>query len=339
MAITQLNQKQLEDNNFNYGLARNAIINGNFDVWQRGVTLTTTTGGYIADRWTNIVATSSTVISQQAFTLGQTDVPNEPKYFHRSVVTSTAGATNRSAFGQYIEGVRTFAGQKVTLSFWAKADANKNIALEFFQNFGNGGSPSSAVFGIGSQLIALTTSWVKHNITVDIPSISGKTLGTSSDLLGLLFWFDAGSSFNTRSASLGQQSGTFDIAQVQLCAGDVALPFMPKSFEEELRACRRYLRPLPQGEYRSQLYAASVIHFNIPTGEQMRDTTLVLTATAETVGWAVYKTDTTLQTGFTIALGITDSHGIYLNMSKTSHGLTDAVLNINTNTNFLSAEL
>ena len=35
-------------------------------------------------------------------------------------------------------------------------------------------------------------------------------------------------------------SGNIDIAQVQLCAGDVALPFMPKSFEEELRACQRY---------------------------------------------------------------------------------------------------
>jgi hypothetical protein len=35
-------------------------------------------------------------------------------------------------------------------------------------------------------------------------------------------------------------SGTIDIAQVQLCAGDVALPFMPKSVDDEERECKRY---------------------------------------------------------------------------------------------------
>jgi hypothetical protein len=32
----------------------------------------------------------------------------------------------------------------------------------------------------------------------------------------------------------------FEVAQVQLCAGSVALPFQPKSFAEELRDCQRY---------------------------------------------------------------------------------------------------
>ena len=42
-------------------------------------------------------------------------------------------------------------------------------------------------------------------------------------------------------------SGNIDIAQVQLCSGDVALPFQPKSFEEELRQCQRYAFDVTSG--------------------------------------------------------------------------------------------
>ena len=52
---------------------------------------------------------------------------------------------------------------------------------------------------------------------------------------------------STRQAQYGSAtaetyvgSGYVGIKKVQLCAGDVALPFMPKSYEEELRASCRY---------------------------------------------------------------------------------------------------
>jgi hypothetical protein len=90
------------------------------------------------------------------------------------------------------------------------------MAVEFLQSFGTGGSPSATVTAIGVTTCALTTAWQKFTIPVSIPSISGKTLGTNNDdFLGVMFWMDAGSSFNARTNSLGQQSGTFDIAQVQ----------------------------------------------------------------------------------------------------------------------------
>lgn len=74
-----------------------------------------------------------------------------------------------------------------------------------------------------------------------MPSISGKTLGTNgNDSLGLFFWFDAGSNWNARSASLGQQSGTFDLANVQLEEGSVATPFEQRPLGLELQLCRRY---------------------------------------------------------------------------------------------------
>jgi hypothetical protein len=254
---------------------RNKLINGNFDIWQRGTSQTTSAYGS-ADRWTCFNSGSTKTASRQEFTLGQTDVPNNPKYFMRHVVTSVAGASNVVSMGQKIEGVETLAGQTVTLSFWAKADSNKNIAVEFYQNFGTGGSPSAAVEGIGPQLVALTTDWTKYTITVDIPSVSGKTLGTDiNDRLEFYFWFDAGSTYDARNASLGQQSGTFDIAQVQLEEGTAATPFEMRPIGMELSLCLRYyqhnilyrMRYTGQGTTQVLAYAAQlrVIMRNFPS--------------------------------------------------------------------------
>jgi len=223
---------------------KNYIINGNFDIWQRGTSQTN--AGYASDdRWSNYHNGSTKTHSQQEFTLGQTDVPNEPKYFSRTVVTSVAGVYNYCFKIQRLESVRSLAGKTATLSFYAKADAAKNIAVELTQQFGTDGSPSEAITGIEVTTCVLTTSWQKFTITVNLPSIAGKTLGTNNDdSLELLFWFDAGSYYNARTNSLGQQSGTFDIAQVQLEEGSVATNFEYRPIGEELALCQRYYHTL-----------------------------------------------------------------------------------------------
>ena len=218
---------------------RNAIINGNFDIWQRGTIFTGSEYG--ADRWVSGRTGTTHTATRQPFTLGQTDVPNNPTYYIRTVVSSVAGASNNSYLTQLIEGVRTFSGQQVTVSFWAKVDATKNISVELVQSFGTGGSPSAAVNAIGVTKVSIGTSWQKVTVTANVPSISGKTLGTgNNDYLALLIWFDAGSSFNARTDSLGQQSGTFEIAQVQVEPGSVATSFERRPIGTELSLCQRY---------------------------------------------------------------------------------------------------
>jgi hypothetical protein len=152
-----------------------------------------------------------------------------------------AGASNYAFLQHRIESVRTFAGQEVTLSFWAKADASKNIAVEFVQVFGSGGSPSSAVQEIGVTKASLTTSWQKITVTATMPSIAGKTLGTDgNDSLRFAIWFDAGSDSNSRTDTLGQQSGIFDISEVQLEPGPVATQFERRPLATEQTLCERY---------------------------------------------------------------------------------------------------
>jgi hypothetical protein len=92
----------------------------------------------------------------------------------------------------------------------------------------------------------LTTTWQKKTITVTLPSIVGKVIGTDgvqTTSTALLFWFDAGSAYASRTVSLGQQSGTFDIAQVRIEDGSVATnswhPY-DGEFGSEYSACARY---------------------------------------------------------------------------------------------------
>jgi hypothetical protein len=226
---------------------RNKIINGDFDIWQRATSQTSSSYGS-ADRWRNIHSGSTKTASQQSFTPGQTDVPGNPKYYMRHVVTTGSGSSDYVIQLTKIEGVKTLSGKTATLTFYAKADSSKNIAVEITQNFGSGGSPSSSNLAMHVETVALTASWSKISFTIDIDSISGKTLGTDgNDYLEVVFWFDAGSDSNSRTNSLGNQSGTFDIAHVSLVEGDATNeddPFSPRHVQQESLLCKRYYNKL-----------------------------------------------------------------------------------------------
>jgi hypothetical protein len=259
---------------------RNRIINGNFDIWQRA-TSQTSSGYGSSDRWFNEHLGSTKTTSRQPFTLGQTSVPNNPLYFSRTVVTSVANIANYVSKKQSIEGVWNFAGQSATLSFWAKTDANKNIAIEFTQAFGTGGSPSTTITGIGVTTLALTTAWQKFTVTVSIPSISGKTLGTNGDdCLVVNFWFDAGSNYNARTNTLGQQSGTFDFSQIQIEAGSSATPFEFRPIGTEQNLCERYYE-VGDFSWIGNFTSAAAIRMSLPfkVTKRVAVTTLTVTRT------------------------------------------------------------
>src|SRR5210317_2024163 len=73
---------------------KNRIINGNFDIWQRGTSfsVTASTNIYTADRWRFVGAGFTGTLTRQNFTAGQTDVPNNPDYFARWDVTTNPSA-------------------------------------------------------------------------------------------------------------------------------------------------------------------------------------------------------------------------------------------------------
>ena len=200
---------------------RNRIINGCMRIAQRGTSVSGTVGFYALDRWRGYSA-SSFPITQEVFTLGQTDVPNEPKNYLR---VGTGGAVK--SLSQRIEDVRTGAGQTFTLSFYAKASTSFDLVLGYTQYFGSGGSSGvSGTFGTSS----ITTSWQKFEVTFTLPSIAGKTIG-AGDFLQITF-ADGGTYIPATT--------TFDITLVQLEEGSVATPFEHRQYGQEEMLCKRY---------------------------------------------------------------------------------------------------
>jgi hypothetical protein len=234
---------------------KNRIINGDFYINQRS--FTSVTSGYGFDRWkVNKGGNGTCTYTPQTFTPGTAPVAGyEGKTYPRLVTSGVSSANEITILTQYIEGVRTFADQTVTLSFWAKtASGTPKVAILFGQDFGTGGSPSAIVDAYFSQ-VTLSTSWTRYTVTGAIPSISGKTIGTNNDdNLRVYLIVSAGSDFNAVTGSLGTQNGTFEFWGVQLEAGSTATDFQTATgtLQGELSACQRYYYRASAG---SQAYA------------------------------------------------------------------------------------
>jgi hypothetical protein len=225
----------------NYSAGKNKIINGDCAINQRGFTSGTTQGQFVVDRFQDDGNGGTITSSVQQFTPGTAPVAGyEAKQFMRTVTVSQSASTNYQAFNQAIEDVRTLAGQTVTVSFWAKAaSGTPNIGVALNQNFGSGGS--SAVI-TSAAVKTITTSWARYSFTVNLPSVAGKTIGTSS-FVRLYIFVSIGSSIAAFGyPDVGLQNNTFDVWGVQVEAGNVATAFQTATgtIQGELAACQRY---------------------------------------------------------------------------------------------------
>jgi hypothetical protein len=224
---------------------KNKIINGDFSINQRAFT-STTGQGYTFDRWIVTTSDGTVTSSPQTFTAGAAPVAGyEGTNYFRMVTSGQTLTTATALLEQRIEDVRTLAGRTMTISFWAQAGSGTpKIAVEVGQNFGTGGSPSAAVNTYAGQ-VTLSTSWARYSVTVAVPSISGKTIGTTAGTSynRINLWNSAGSSLDARTGSLGIQSNTFNVWGVQVEYGSKATPFQTASGgspQAELAMCQRY---------------------------------------------------------------------------------------------------
>jgi hypothetical protein len=224
------NAFQANTNNFAAG--KNKIINGDFGVWQRGTSFSST--GYTADRFAFLTDGSGATrtVSRQALTAASIS-GYESNYFLRINQTVAGTGQTFSNLAQPIEDITTLAGKTVTLSFWAKADSNRSIGYYSGYSFGTGGSASiqasPGAYGSTDAVFSVTTSWQRFTATWTMPSISGKTLG-------------AGNSVEISIAVPRNTTFTLDIWGVQLETGSNATAFQTATgtIQGELAACQRY---------------------------------------------------------------------------------------------------
>lgn len=255
---------------------KNKIINGGFDFWQRGTS--SSSSGYVsADRYYfSALSASGYSASRQAFTPGSAPVAGYESQYYCDIAGTLTDATNGVIqFSHGIEDVRTFAGQAVTLSFFAKASAAGTIGAVLQQQFQ---SASGAIYGTQTTF-NITTSWARYSVTFNVASVAGKTIGANS-FLNLIMTKVAGSAYvsNTGAANL---TGTLSIWGVQLEAGSVATPFSRAggTLQGELAACQRYYQLVTTGAFTTRSGNSTIADGTIVLPVTMRATPTTATTT------------------------------------------------------------
>lgn len=314
--------------NVGFGQAgKNKIINGDFRINQRNFTSITASSTFGFDRWwlrTGGTGGTSTW-TPQVFTPGTAPVAGYEGTNYSRVVTSGFSSTDAIVgLRQQIEDVRTFAGQTVTISFWAKAaTGTPNIGIQIAQNFGSGGS---TLVNYNAGLSAITTAWQRYSFTYSLPSISGKTVGTSSFLM-LSIYCAVGtgiSGYGVDIPAVGTQNNTFDIWGVQVEAGNRATPFQTASggsIQGELAMCQRYYRRnVADYNNAGQAESGTIIDFYLLHPVTMRDGSAIL----DQLNMGVYQTGVGSFSGGTWSIFRNSIDYIVLRYTHTSSVFTTA---------------
>ena len=210
--------------------ARNLIINGDFQVAQRGTSHAYSNNGsgyHTLDRWYSANFSSGTLtLSQQTTALGTVDSTN----YLRAVTASTVGASATVYSSQKIENIKQFHNKSITVSFMVKASAALTFQLRRQYNYGSGGSSEEYT---GFTDVSVTTGWTKVTTTFSAVDFSGKTIG-ANNFFGILFYW------STNQGTDQRNDATIEITNVQLETGSVATDFEHKTYASELAACQRY---------------------------------------------------------------------------------------------------
>lgn len=223
---------------------RNRLINGTFDIWQRGTSFSLGASAYTSDRWLVSMSGGTTNVSRSA--LSTTDpvtmgAPGSTRFAIEAQNLGQSAASHFVALQQRIENVGTLAGGTVTVSFHARSGSGSpKVGVSLDQFFGTGGSPSSSVLGNG-QSVTINPVWTRYSLTFSVANLFGKTIGNDgNDWLGLNLWLSAGSDFATRANSIGTQTSQIFITGVQVEGGSKTTPLEVRPLQVELSLCQRY---------------------------------------------------------------------------------------------------
>lgn len=214
----------------NQGRQRQGIVNGSFDIWQRGTVFTLTSGNnYTADRFYYYHAGGAGTKRAELAYVQADEAPAEKNIANAIVITriGVSGEIDNDEFGQKIPGVDYGAGQAVSIGMYLWSDAPEVIGrLVVEQRFGTGGSPSVTTRTEFASSIQVTATPQFYEFTGILPSIVGKTLGTDGDdHLAVFLEFDLNDDIRLYTTGW------------QVNIGTAVLPFQRKTRGEEFADC------------------------------------------------------------------------------------------------------
>lgn len=269
----------------------NLLINGDFQIWQRGTSFTTTNSYlYTADRWcvNNGIVSKATTNNQYAIKI--TSQSNDKEI----------------NLQQYVEHIHKFKGKTLTLSWESTVSKDVDISYLIFSYTGTG----SVSFSSGAKTYKASNGVEKHSVTFTIPS----NLDSSCNNLTIRI---------LRRTNL-TSSVDITITNVKLEIGAVATPFSSKLYSQELADCQRYcqaqqLLGLP---FR---FGTNFISASISTPVTMRTAPTLI---GDIDNWTIYNNNAVVQTGFTSTAVTSKCNGaVNIQFNKTNHGLkvTDGI--------------
>lgn len=190
----------------------NLLINGDFQVWQRGESFNNVSADtYFADRW--------------VFTPEGGAIANISKGSNGEAIinVTTGGTTSSVRYYMTDEQVKRLAGKKYTLTIDAEVDNDLTVFVGAFNAISISGNQ-----GTKKTLYANTRQQLSWNFEITYGS------GTSGHIQAMRF--------NTVG-----WTGTLKIYGIKLELGEVATPFVPRPYGEELTLCQRYYQKLNCG--------------------------------------------------------------------------------------------
>jgi len=260
-----------------FGGRKNMLINGGFDIWQRGTIQRHDTSEnnnwmkYLADMFRTYRGNNYGV----DFTVSQSnDVPslsasnNYTKSLYSYKINCETPATptvdNDGVCLQYVaEGsdFKTYCNTYNTLSFWAKSNKTGTYCVTF-QTLSNNGVVESIVESFSIDSI---NQWEYKTITIDSSKFNMSDVNIDDNAgFKISIWFAYTNTINntsvidissksvpilgdyrvtTEQTNLFNSKGNYmNLSQIQFERGNIATPFEYRTYSSELQDCQRYCR-------------------------------------------------------------------------------------------------
>lgn len=208
------------------GGLKNAVINGDLQIWQRGQTFNgiALVPTYTADRWVVTADGSGGAgtanVTRQGFESGQTAVPGARNFLRYAQATqSTAGG---GRIRTKLEGVESFAGRTVSVTMYLRAASATTVTIQASHAL----SLSSTIVG-DADSVSVTTSWQKFSVSLAMPTLAGQTIDHATAHFLLELQLPAG-------------TPQLDVARVQVERSAIPSDFEIRPESLELAMCQRY---------------------------------------------------------------------------------------------------
>ena len=201
---------------------RNLLINGDFQVSQRGdftSASSATNGAYFVDRW---YADTNTTINKQQTT--GIDLDGTPAITKGVKLTATASASAYMGIRQKIENPTQYVGRTLTYSGYVRSN-NPNARLTTF--IADTAGTTNQV--VSSNAHSGNGQWEKLSVTFTMTSNA-----TSA-------WFVSAFISSSAVGNVSISSGDYiEVTMLQMEIGKVATPFEHRSYGEELLLAQRF---------------------------------------------------------------------------------------------------